>query len=124
MASLACERDDGKNAVFVGTFLETGTSIALCEDDLINFVVSMSQQLTGAPVIDFVSSFVREDEDGAPLPAADDAEGQYQLWLNTRKDALSELMELDYTFEEAVAFLLAAEAEINADDSPDTADAN
>jgi hypothetical protein len=69
MAQVACERGDGNNAVFVGTFLETGTSVALCNDDLINFCVSMSEQLTGAPVIQFLEDWIPPKPEEVAVPS-------------------------------------------------------
>lgn len=69
MAQLACEQGDGKTAVFVGTFLESGLSVALCNDDLINFVVAMAEQLTGAPVITFVQDHIPTEQTPAQGPS-------------------------------------------------------
>lgn len=50
MAAPACMSDDGNPAIFVGTFLQNGDAVALCEDCLPQFAVAIAAQMTGIEV--------------------------------------------------------------------------
>jgi hypothetical protein len=123
MPGLACQFEDGKNAVFVGTFLESGTSITACEDHLIDFVVSLSEQLTGAPVIDFVAGHQREITDDATEVELTDDEREQARWLENHREAIQAVQDAGATFEEAIAAVIEAEDELEdsaADSAPAT----
>lgn len=55
MAGLACQSEDGNNAVFVGTFLESGLGITVCTECLVDFFTAMLQEMTGAPVAELIA---------------------------------------------------------------------
>jgi hypothetical protein len=123
MPGLACQFEDGKNAVFVGTFLESGTSITACEDHLIDFVVSLSEQLTGAPVITFVADHQQASTDDlTPVELTDD-ELEQAAWLEEHREAIQAVQDAGATFEEAIAAVIEAEDELEdsaADSEPAT----
>lgn len=50
MAAPPCKSEDGNAAVFVGTFLEDGTSVAFCADCLAGFAGALTAQLNDIPV--------------------------------------------------------------------------
>jgi hypothetical protein len=50
MAAPACNSDDGNPAIFVGTFLQDGSAVALCEDCLPQFCVAVAAQTQGIEV--------------------------------------------------------------------------
>jgi len=52
---LPCQFDDGQSAIFVGTFLETGLSVALCTDHFVDFLTVTLEQTTGAPVAELIA---------------------------------------------------------------------
>lgn len=69
MAAPACMSDDGNPAVFVGTFLKTGDSIALCDDCMVPWTAAVLSTMTGvdpAPFIAAVSEDVPGAAEGAP----------------------------------------------------------
>lgn len=66
---VACQFEDGQNAVFVGTFLESGQAVALCTDHLVDFMTVTLQEMTGAPVVDLIAKQLEElSAEGEPAP--------------------------------------------------------
>jgi hypothetical protein len=123
MPGLACQFEDGKNAVFVGTFLESGTSITACEDHLIDFVVSLSEQLTGAAVIDFVAASALVAKTAEPEVTLTDDEREQARWLEDHREAIQAVQDAGATFEEAIAAVIETEDELEdsaADSAPAT----
>lgn len=123
MPGLPCQFDDGKNAVFVGTFLESGTSINACEDHLIDFVVSLSEQLTGAPVIDFVAAHSPVSDVSVDAALLTDDEREQAAWLEDHREAIQAVQDAGATFEEAIAAVIETEDELEdsaADSAPAT----
>lgn len=47
MAAPQCMSNDGKQAVFIGTFMQNGDSVALCEDCLPAFTASVTADMFG-----------------------------------------------------------------------------
>lgn len=124
MPGLACQFEDGKNAVFVGTFLESGTSITACEDHLIDFVVSLSEQLTGLPVITFVADHQQAaTDDATPVDLTDDEKVQ-AAWLEEHREAIQAVQDEGATFEEAIAAVIEAEEALSDPVADSTASAN
>lgn len=78
MANPACMSGDGKEAVFVGTMLQTGDAVALCDECLVAWSAAVLQAMTGvdpAPFIQAISEPAEapQTKDGAPTdepPAA------------------------------------------------------
>jgi hypothetical protein len=56
--------EDGNNAVFVGTLLETGTSITVCPDCLLNFAMSIVESNTGLPIGEIIDHIQASTADG------------------------------------------------------------
>lgn len=84
MAGPACMSGDGNQAVFVGTLLQTGDAVALCDECLVPWAAAMLHAMTGvdpAPFIAAVSDDTQAagaaegaptDEPPAPAPADTD----------------------------------------------------
>jgi len=51
-----CMADDGNKAVFVGTFLTNGESVALCDEHLVYFCASMVETMTGVDPAPFIKA--------------------------------------------------------------------
>lgn len=71
MANPACMSGDGKEAVFVGTMLQTGDAVALCDECLVAWSAAVLHAMTGvdpAPFIQAVSepADVPGTAEGAP----------------------------------------------------------
>lgn len=49
MATPQCMSNDGKQAVFIGTFFENGDSVTVCEDCFQAFVTATTAQMSGIP---------------------------------------------------------------------------
>lgn len=64
MAGPACMSNDGRMAVFVGTMLETGDSVALCDICLVGWAAALLNVMTGVDPTPFLAA-VSEDE---PIP--------------------------------------------------------
>lgn len=74
MAGPTCMSNDGRPAVFVGTFLQNGDTVALCEDCLPQFLTAVLAQMTGVEIGRLAAEIARLS-DGAPEdPAAVAAE--------------------------------------------------
>lgn len=74
MALPACMSDDGNPAVFIGTFLENGDSVQLCEDCLPQFAVAVAAQMTGIEVQELAGIVARLQAGEVEDPAAAAAE--------------------------------------------------
>lgn len=86
MALPACMSDDGNPAVFVGTMLQTGDSVALCDNCLANWAVAVVSTMTGVDPAPFIAAISEDvpttaegaptDEPPAPAPADTDSEAR------------------------------------------------
>ena len=83
MAGPACMSDDGNAAVFVGTFLQDGSSVALCNDCLPQFMVAVLAQTEGIEIEALTAEIIRlaGNEPGDPAAAA--AEVAYPPHMTT-----------------------------------------
>lgn len=61
MANPPCMNDDGNAAVFVGTFLAEGDSVALCDSCMVPFAAAMLHAMTGVDPTPFLEA-VSDDE--------------------------------------------------------------
>jgi hypothetical protein len=123
MASLPCQNEDGKIAVFTGTFLESGTSVTVCRDDLQAFAVALAQELTGAPIIEFAQEHAGEITPNETVEEVDEVDAETAAWLEEHSDIIAALVAGGKTPEEAIQELLDAEtAPDNSDAAPSTDD--
>ena len=60
-----CMADDGEKAVFVGTFLTNGESVALCDEHMVYFCASTLQDMTGVDPAPFIAA-ISDEEPGIP----------------------------------------------------------
>lgn len=69
MAAPQCMSNDGKAAVFVGTFLVEGDAVALCEDCLPAFCISVAAGVNGIPpeVLASVVEQLADDDDSTEV---------------------------------------------------------
>ena len=66
-----CMAEDGQAAVFVGTFLQNGQSVAVCDEHLVYFCADTLHTMTGVDPAPFIVAISEpSDED---LEAADEA---------------------------------------------------
>jgi hypothetical protein len=77
MAGLQCMSQDGKGAVFTGTFLQNGDSVALCEDCLPEFLVAVASQMLGVDLAGLQAAIADLQTDGPADPALAGAEAAY-----------------------------------------------
>jgi hypothetical protein len=56
--------DDGQKAVFVGTFLTNGESVALCDEHMVYFCASTLQDMTGVDPAPFIAAISEEGDEG------------------------------------------------------------
>lgn len=106
MAGLACQFEDNKGAIFVGTFLTDGTSVAVCEEHVVEFFAGTLQALTGKPVLELLTQpdEVIVDEELAQALAESDPE--FDKFIADHADELQELQDGGLTFDEAVAAIV------------------
>jgi len=72
MAAPACMSDDGNPAVFVGTMLQTGDAVALCDECLVMWSAALLQQMTGVDPAPFIQAI--SEPEGAEFGGVGDAE--------------------------------------------------
>jgi hypothetical protein len=74
MANPPCMSNDGKQAVFIGTFLANGDSVALCEDHLPAFTASVTADMFGVDgqqLMEWLQANAGPDEAGDESTAAE-----------------------------------------------------
>ncbi len=62
-----CMADDGNKAVFVGTFLTNGESVALCDEHMVYFCASTLQEMTGIDPVPFVAAISEPKSEGEDM---------------------------------------------------------
>lgn len=69
MAPPSCMTEDGRPAVFVGTFLQTGDAVAVCDDCLVMFAAALLRDMTGLDPAPFLAAISDDQTDpGAEAP--------------------------------------------------------
>lgn len=86
MAMPACMSDDGRPAVFVGTMLQTGDSVALCDECMVPWAAAILNAMTGVDPTPFLAAVSEDvpttaegaptDEPPAPAPADTDPDAE------------------------------------------------
>ena len=71
MAAPPCMSGDGRPAVFVGTLLQTGQAVALCDECLVPWAAALLQGMTGVDATPFIAA-IADDVDATPLTAEDE----------------------------------------------------
>jgi len=69
MANPACMSQDGREAVFVGTMLQTGDAFTLCDECLVGWSAALLQSMTGVdptPFLQAISAGTPEGGDDNP----------------------------------------------------------
>src|SRR5271157_3359383 len=61
-----CMADDGKPAVFVGTFLQNGQSVAVCDEHLVYFCADTLETMTGVDPVPFIQAISDETPEAPP----------------------------------------------------------
>jgi hypothetical protein len=82
MALPSCMSGDGRQAVFVGTMLQTGDAVALCDECLVMWTAALLQTMTGVDPGPFIAAMSETDpagdvtagapSDGPPAPGPAD----------------------------------------------------
>lgn len=66
-----CMAQDGLPAVFVGTFLQNGTSVAVCDEHMVYFCADTLAQMTGLDPSPFIAAISEEGPVEAPEAPAE-----------------------------------------------------
>lgn len=69
MATPMCVSEDGNKATFIGTFLESGDNVRLCDECMPNFCAAVFERMTGVdmtPALYLASVEGQENPDGPP----------------------------------------------------------
>lgn len=74
MAGPPCMSNDGNAAVFVGTFLENGDSVALCGECLPGFAIALTAGMTGTDIEALAGFLDAQDAEATADVAAQAAE--------------------------------------------------
>lgn len=74
MAQLACSSDDGREAVFTGTFLKTGDVVTLCDECLAMWCAATLEVMTGVDPEPFIRAISDEGEESSYAQAAEAGE--------------------------------------------------
>lgn len=72
MANPACATGDGNAASFIGTYLESGDTVALCDECLVAWSAAMLNSMTGIDPTPFLQAISEGDP---TTPDESDAEG-------------------------------------------------
>lgn len=64
MAAPQCMSEDGRQAVFVGTMLQTGDAVALCDECLVMWAAALLQAMTGVDPQPFIAAMSEDDPAG------------------------------------------------------------
>lgn len=73
-----CQYSDGKQAVFIGTNLNSGETVTLCEDDFLTFCEAAVEGFTGVPIHEVIAGIIvalAADAEAAAEAEADDLKG-------------------------------------------------
>lgn len=65
MANPPCMSDDGNPAVFVGTMLQTGDAVALCDECMVPWCAAVLQTMTGIDATPFIAAISNGEPDDA-----------------------------------------------------------
>jgi hypothetical protein len=124
MANPACQFEDGKTAVFIGTNLKNGDTVTTCLEHMVEFFTNTLEGLVAAAnpegeehfsdLIGILASPEKEPE----------LEPEFQAWLDAHTLGIQELVEGGETFEKAVEILLELETEPERIDLSDSIDAD
>lgn len=83
MAAPACMKEDGKQAIFVGTLLRSGESVALCDECFVEWLAVGLSVTTGVDPTPFLAAIGKEpidleepnvEADTPPDPTEDDGD--------------------------------------------------
>lgn len=73
MAAPPCMSDDGNPAVFVGTMLQTGDAVALCDECLVPWAAAMLAAMTGLDPMPFLQAVSDSEITPEEVAAAEEA---------------------------------------------------
>ncbi len=59
----ACQNDDGNLAIFIGTNLDTGSTVTLCPPCLLQFCGVIVEGMTGMPVNDLINEMATPSDE-------------------------------------------------------------
>jgi hypothetical protein len=77
MAAPQCMSQDGNAAVFIGTFLQTGQPVAVCDECMVPWAAAVLQGMTGVDPAPFLQAI--SEPDSAESPTED--EGGVAEWV-------------------------------------------
>lgn len=66
MAAPACMSDDGNTAVFIGTYLESGETIAVCDECMVAWSAAMLNAMTGVDPTPFLQAISEDAPEEVP----------------------------------------------------------
>ena len=87
MALPSCMSDDGRQAVFVGTMLQTGDAVALCDECLVMWAAALLQAMTGVDPQPFIAAMSEADPAGDVTAGAPSDEPPAPAPADTDPDA-------------------------------------
>ena len=61
----ACQNDDGNPAMFIGTNLDTGSTVTLCPSCLLQFCGVIVEGMTGMPVNELIAEMATSSDEPA-----------------------------------------------------------
>lgn len=87
MAAPQCMSEDGRQAVFVGTMLQTGDAVALCDECLVMWAAALLQAMTGVDPQPFIAAMSETDPAGDATAGAPTDEPPAPAPADTDDDA-------------------------------------
>jgi hypothetical protein len=102
-----CQSEDGRQAVFVGTFLNTGDAVAVCDECLVSFCAAVLNSMTGVDPEPFLRALAKDDELPESGPVAPEGSGD-PIMAGSPSSASQPAAEAQTTVDEQLALAEAA----------------
>ena len=134
MAGLACQNDDGKAAVFIGTMLESGLAITVCAECLSGFCAAVLTEFTGAPVgeliahqLEILEAAARDEgattsaaepvadegaDESSPAEIAERTDAEIEQWIDAHRAEIQMHIDNGLTPEQAMLAVEESEAKV------------
>jgi hypothetical protein len=106
MANPACQFEDGKTAVFIGTNLENGDTVTTCLEHMVEFFTDTLEGLAAAVHGEPSDEGEASLDDLVVGPSEDDLSEEFQEFIDANTNEIQDLVLSGETFERAVEILL------------------
>jgi hypothetical protein len=120
MANPACQFDDGKTAVFIGTSLESGDTVTVCLEHMVEFFTATLEQLAAVVHAETPPEGAATLDDLVVGPGEAELAEEFQEFIDANTNEIQDLVEGGETFERAVETLLERATETDSSETVDS----